>query len=193
MRDTPDYLKHKESLMGNLTAGLIAGFAASAPMAAAAEIMHSKLPRQEQYPLPPREIMEAAVDKARIQKRIPQAWDEESERIAATYIAHSAYAAATGALFGIVEDRMPCPAVAKGVGFGLAVWSTSYLGILPGLRLLKPATRHPWRRNALMIVSHVIWGGFMGAVYGALTCAEGRPDSDRDISGAQHLQQLRQL
>jgi hypothetical protein len=45
---------------------------------------------------------------------------------------------------------------------GVAIWAGSYLGWLPTVGILTPATRHPWRRNLLMIVAHVIWGVALG-------------------------------
>jgi len=48
------------------------------------------------------------------------------------------------------------------------VWSTSYLVLLPALRLLRPATKAPPRRNALMIAAHLVWGGALGLVLRAL-------------------------
>jgi putative membrane protein len=40
----------------------------------------------------------------------------------------------------------------------------SYLGLLPALGILRPATEHPERRNALMIVAHLIWGSITGLI-----------------------------
>jgi hypothetical protein len=34
------------------------------------------------------------------------------------------------------------------------------------LDLHPPATRHPPRRNALMVAAHVVWGGVLGALLG---------------------------
>ena len=34
----------------------------------------------------------------------------------------------------------------------------SYLFWLPGMGILKPATLHPRRRNALMLGAHLVWG-----------------------------------
>jgi putative membrane protein len=42
------------------------------------------------------------------------------------------------------------------------VWAGSYLGLLPVLGILSPATRHPTGRNALMIAAHIIWGATLG-------------------------------
>jgi putative membrane protein len=52
----------------------------------------------------------------------------------------------------------------KGIGFGLLVWAGSYLGLLPALGLLSPATQHAPQRNLLMIAAHLVWGAVLGAV-----------------------------
>src|SRR5262249_36443677 len=52
--------------------------------------------------------------------------------------------------------------VVKGTAYGLAVWAGSYLGLLPALGILSPATRHPPRRTALMIAAHVVFGSALG-------------------------------
>jgi uncharacterized membrane protein YagU involved in acid resistance len=36
--------------------------------------------------------------------------------------------------------------------------------LLPAVGILPPATRHPWRRNLLMIVEHLVRGATMGMV-----------------------------
>jgi putative membrane protein len=57
----------------------------------------------------------------------------------------------------------------KGSLFGLIVWSGSYLGLLPGLEILSPATRHPAGRNALMIIAHIVWGSTLGVLVDSLS------------------------
>jgi hypothetical protein len=52
--------------------------------------------------------------------------------------------------------------VLAGTLYGLVVWGASYLGLVPALGLLSPATRHPRRRNALMIAAHLVWGAALG-------------------------------
>jgi uncharacterized membrane protein YagU involved in acid resistance len=57
----------------------------------------------------------------------------------------------------------------RGALAGLALWVGSYLGWLPAVGILRPATRHPWRRNLLMIVAHIVWGVTLGEMTRKLT------------------------
>ena len=52
------------------------------------------------------------------------------------------------------------------------VWVLSYFGIMPGLRILRPAHDHPGRRNALMIAAHLVWGGTLARTLRDLQFAE---------------------
>ncbi len=54
----------------------------------------------------------------------------------------------------------------------LLVWTVSYFGIMPGLRILQPAHEHPLRRNGLMIVAHLVWGSTMAGTLRELELAE---------------------
>lgn len=62
---------------------------------------------------------------------------------------------AVGTLVGAAEMR---PSVAKGALFGVGIWAASYFGWIPTAGILKPPTRHPAARNALMIAAHLVWG-----------------------------------
>ena len=55
------------------------------------------------------------------------------------------------------------------------VWVASYLGLLPAMRILTPATEHPARRNALMISAHVIWGACLGVLLERIKEADHNP------------------
>ena len=50
------------------------------------------------------------------------------------------------------------PTVGFGIASGVAVWLASYFGWIPAARILRPASRHPDSRNALMLTAHIIWG-----------------------------------
>jgi hypothetical protein len=78
---------------------------------------------------------------------------------------HFGYGSTVGALYWRTMARLQWPVVLKGMMFGLAVWTVSYLGWLPLLfGLLSSATQHPSCRNALMIVAHLVWGTTIAGV-----------------------------
>lgn len=128
----------------------LGGLAGTAAMTVAMRRMHGRLADAERYPLPPREIIESIATSARTYGRAG-----EGELQDLTLGAHFAYGAATGALYAVVR---PSDGVAAGAGYGLLVWAASYLGWIPGLTILEPATRHPLRRNGLMLAAHLVWG-----------------------------------
>ena len=64
---------------------------------------------------------------------------------------------------GTSGNTICVPPPLAGACYGLAVWAGSYLGLLPALGVLKPATEHPVRRIALMIAAHLVWGAALGA------------------------------
>ena len=145
--------------MNRVLLGALAGLAATAPMTLAMKLMHEQLPREERYPLPPRQVTEGLAETAGVNEHLG-----EDERVAATWASHFAYGAACGALYGALSGgRTSRPALA-GAGFGVAVWAGSYLGWLPAAGILSPATEHPARRNALMIAAHLVWGGAAGVI-----------------------------
>ena len=82
----------------------------------------------------------------------------EPERHTATIVAHFGFGAAAGAMYATVQEKLPLSPMIGGACFGCAVWAASYLGWIPALRILPPATEHPARRNAIMITAHVVWG-----------------------------------
>ena len=141
-------MKRPLSFSSRLIAGGIAGIVGTMAMTAAMRRLHRRLPREERYPLTPREI----VDSAAAQLDVPLA-DEPAKDI--TIAAHFAYGAAMGAL---VAAMNPDPKKRSGALAGAAVWLASYMGWIPAVGTLEPATRHPARRNALMIAVHLVWG-----------------------------------
>lgn len=141
-----------------LLRGAVAGFIATLPMTIAMEWMHRQLPAQERYPLPPSEIVTVA-EEVSIGEQL-----DEAPHMAATLVSHFAYGAAAGALYAPLARHVALPPTLRGVAFGMLVWSGSYLGLLPGLGILRPATEHPARRTALMIAAHVVWGATLGVI-----------------------------
>jgi uncharacterized membrane protein YagU involved in acid resistance len=85
-----------------------------------------------------------------------------------TTAAHFAYGAAMGA---VIATLNPDPGKKSGAAAGVAVWLASYMGWIPAVRTLEPATKHPARRNALMIAAHVVWGSATAAAMRELKLA----------------------
>jgi hypothetical protein len=165
--------------MKRILLGALAGLAATGPMTLAMKLMHEQLPREEQYPLPPRQVTEGMAEKAGVNEHL----DEEG-REAATWVSHFAYGAACGALYGAVSgEEIDKQALLAGVGFGVAVWAGSYLGWLPAAGIISPATEHPARRNALMIAAHAVWGACVGVALERLSPDE-RPRERHFCPGA---------
>ena len=142
----------------------VAGLIATAPMTAwMLATQRLLLPPRERTPLPPETITAHAAEAA----GLDAVAGDRSARRAATLVNHFAYGAAAATLYAPALDA-PAPALLKGAALGALVWTGSYLGLLPALGLLEPATRHPPRRNAQMILAHLIWGGATALI------AEGR-------------------
>jgi hypothetical protein len=149
MRD----LRDRGTFSNDVITGAIAGLTATAPMTMVMDALHRRLPAEQRFELPPREIT------ARIAKKagVLGALDERTRRNL-TLINHFGYGAAMGALYGGTVDKLSLPGAFKGPAFGLAVWAASYMGWLPAVGILPPATRMSRERNALMIAAHLAWG-----------------------------------
>ena len=88
----------------------------------------------------------------------------EGEREAAAFGSHFLYGAAAGALYGLIQDELALPPVPAGVGYGLVLWVTGYVGWLPAARILP----EPWRQRAgdalVPVAAHVVYGLGLGLV-----------------------------
>ena len=146
--------------------GAVTGVAATLAMTLAADTLFRRLPRRERYPLPPRELTERVAEAAGVAEQL-----DEATLQAASLASHFGFGAAAGGLYAPLLLRRRMPPVLSGVAYALAVWTVSYLGWVPGLGLLRPATRHPRRRNALMLAVHLVWGATLGAAAGSLSRA----------------------
>jgi uncharacterized membrane protein YagU involved in acid resistance len=149
--------------MNAFAASAVSGLAATAPMTAAMNLMHRGLPERQRYSLPPHLISMRLAHAAGVHAKL-----NRGQRHALTLVNHYAYGTAAGSLFGLIAPRERGAAVTAGITYGLFVWAGSYLGLLPVLGILTPATKHPARRNALMILAHVVWGATLGLLVSAL-------------------------
>ncbi len=155
-------------LASRLVVGAIAGFVGTMAMTSAMRHLHARLPDEERYPLTPREIVDEAADPP----------PETAADL--TLLAHFLYGAACGALLAAAGER---PGRGAGAAAGTAIWAASYMGWIPAVGLLKPATDHPARRNALMIGVHLVWGAATASAMRELADAHETifgPGPDRD-------------
>jgi hypothetical protein len=140
--------------------GAAAGVLATVPMTAFMTRAHAHLPPAQKEPLPPAKITRRLEEVAHVDDAV-----DPPAHFALTMANHFGYGGLCGAVFGALLHR---PSTTKGVAFGLAVWTGSYLGWLPALRLHRSAKDEPAPRNALMIAAHVVFGGALGAGLAAL-------------------------
>ena len=147
-----------------LLSGAAAGFLATAPMSVSMLIGWRLLPGGEKYHLPPRLITEEIAERLGIEKHL-----DENELVGLTVLSHFGFGTLAGALYALFIPRLRMHSSLKGALCGVAVWAGSYLGWVPGMDILPPATQHPWRRNLLMILAHVVWGVTLGEVTRKLT------------------------
>jgi uncharacterized membrane protein YagU involved in acid resistance len=161
--------------MSHLLNGALSGFLATIPMTATMELLHRRLPPHEQYPLPPREITENLTEEVGMRDHL-----DESTHVGLTLLSHFAYGTAAGAVYASLARHYKFPPLSGGVGFGLALWAASYLGWLPAIGLLPPASKHPPRRTGLMLAAHGVWGATLGIFLSQFPPAQSR-DSVRRV------------
>jgi hypothetical protein len=73
---------------------------------------------------------------------------------------HLGYGAAWGVLLGLV----PHPRARHGAALGAVQWAIGFLGILPALRVTRPAWRASRAENAVNVTAHLIYGAITGLV-----------------------------
>jgi uncharacterized membrane protein YagU involved in acid resistance len=168
-----------------LLVGALGGVSATGPMTIGMVWLHRRLAPKHRYSLPPREITMKLTEALGIHKKLGR-----DARAVLTLVSHFGYGATAAIFYSLLEWRVAASSLAKGPVFGALVWLVSYLGLLPTLGVLNPATRHPNSRNALMFVVHLVWGLFVGVfvetllsekkrVFGAVLTPSPVPQRDR--------------
>ena len=150
-------MRQNNSPYKQLIKGAVAGLVATVPMTIFMRSAWRMLPRREKYPLPPRLITRRLTKETGIDPKL-----DADQLTWLTLTLHFLFGAAAGSVYGVIEPRVPLDETVKGSLMGVAVWSGSYLGWIPAFHILPPATEHPWRRNVLMIVAHLVWGIALG-------------------------------
>lgn len=143
--------------MNALFRGFWASTMATSSMTLALFEGFKKLPVGEKQPLPPAQLTESLVRKAGFAKN----WSPEMQA-EATMISHYGYGAAAGIAYALLAEKVPGNSLIKGGLFGLGVWAASYYGVIPSLKLSPSAEEMGKERNAMMALTHVVWGASLG-------------------------------
>jgi hypothetical protein len=136
--------------------GAAAGFAATVPMSLAMEALRAALSREHHRRMPPREIVDRTVDMSAAGNEV-----DRSDRVVLTTIAHFAFGALAGAVYGATLGSRRSSAL-KGIAYGIGVWGLTYGAALPALGLHPPASDDTKARNVTLVASHVLWGATLG-------------------------------
>ena len=144
--------------MKTIGRGLWSGVIATGAMTLSMFYMHRKLPERERSPLAP------AILTNHLLRNVARA--DERENL--TLISHFGYGASFGLLFSWLGSMLKAPPLVRGNLFGMGVWSASYLGWIPAFGFRPSAFNTPWRRNAMMILAHLVWGASMAFTENAL-------------------------
>lgn len=159
-----------------IVTGMLGGLAATAPMTAAMKLLHGTLPLGQGYAVPPVRLA------ARLFNSFRPFWRRRKPPTGLPMAAHFFYGAAMGGLFGAFTRRRRT-SLWDGVLYGLMVWAGSYKGWMPLFERTRPVSREPWKRQGMMIVSHVIWGLILGAFLRPVSNARVRASLTRDLWG----------
>jgi len=147
-------LEHKSedlAKMHKMIFGALAGLTATTAMTCFMRLTFDRLPIEDRYPLPPRELTDAVALTGD---------DRHPDKADLTVVSHFAYGSLAGALYPLISKIR-----GGGCLYGILVWCISYHGWIPAMRLLRPATEHPYKRNLLMVGAHLIWGAALKISY----------------------------
>jgi hypothetical protein len=133
-----------------LTQGAVAGVVATAAMSAAM-VASRRLGLVKKTA--PRVITESSV--------MAQSAFEPLTKTA-TAAAHIGFGAASGAVFGVVNRRLPGPRLLRGIIFAALIMVLSYQGWVPMATALPPLDDQTAGRRASLLISHVVYGVVLG-------------------------------
>lgn len=140
----------------NAARGGFAGFAATIPMTLFMLAVHRWLQSWQQYAVPPQRITDKVAWRLGLRKEM-----EPEQLRAAALVSHFTYGTGIGVCYALLIRPWLRTPVA-GIVYGVLVWAAGYIGWLPLMRILPPATKEPQGRNVMMIGAHVVYGGVLG-------------------------------
>ena len=81
---------------------------------------------------------------------------------------HWALGVGTGALYGLLRDRVPQAGLARGLAFGAAFWLLVDEGANTALGLTPGPTTFPWQTHARGLAGHLVYGTMADTALAAL-------------------------
>jgi uncharacterized protein YndB with AHSA1/START domain len=156
--------EERRSFFSDALQGAASGALASVPMSAWLIWMRARDPRRAAKLAPPREITGNALRAIGLE-------DDANDRQlwAATIAMHTGYAAAMGAVYGLLGRRARfLPAPLRGAAFGGAVWGASYFGWVPAVGLGKSARKQAHATRAAMVRTNVGWGAGTAVLFAGM-------------------------
>jgi uncharacterized membrane protein YagU involved in acid resistance len=142
--------------------GFAAGLIATVPMTVAMASIRKGVagPRA---PLPMEEVGDGVADKLELSDKMTR-----DEQDAFNWVSHFGFGATTGGIYGLLAGDPSKHSIAKGIAFGMGVWATSYVGVLPALNIMREPENEPKHKIASEVVSHIVWGAALGLLTKAL-------------------------
>ncbi len=149
------------ALARGLAGGIVATIAMSAVMLAA---QRTGLMGR----MPPKKISDALLARIGIRRAAP-----EGTRTALATLGHFAFGGMCGALFGLAHQSWPVPTrrssevrhrrapLLAGLAFGTAIWTVSYAGWVPALRIMPPPQDDRPGRPTSMLLAHWVFGAVL--------------------------------
>jgi len=83
--------------------------------------------------------------------------DDDATNFAASGI-HWTLGVSTGALYGLLRNRLRALGIGSGVAYGAAVWLLLDEAALAALGLAPPPQKYPWQTHARGLAGHLVFG-----------------------------------
>ena len=116
----------------------------------------------------PQDPWEQASVPAKVARRISEGVfhrDIPAERIPVlTHATHWAYGTMWGAVYGVAQSSLHAPTLRHGLVFGTAVWTLSYVQLVP-MGLYEPPWKYPATDIAMEVGYHLVYGVGTAAAY----------------------------
>jgi putative membrane protein len=80
----------------------------------------------------------------------------------AGHVVHYGFGAAMGLVYGVAAAVSPRVTVARGAGFGAAVWLGAHVIVVPALGLARSPRQQPLGREVVELVLHLVYGVTLG-------------------------------